>query len=354
MGRILVGSPQYFDRPKREPHGSCNIAFFWSRLPACPVRMRLELSGGLYHVTSRGDRREDIFVYDIDREVWLETLAQCCERYNWAIHAWCQMTNHYHLIVETAEGNLSAGMRQLNGVYTQKLNRRHGRVGHVFQGRFKGILVERDGYLLELARYVVLNPVRAGMVKNVRQWKWSSYPAMVGTAPRPGWLHTDWVLGQFGAQRAPARALCRIRAGRCSRPACLGATQRPDLSGLRGLRPDDAARVGGGGQTHDKGNPPAAATCPGKVAGLLPERFRRCKDRDGGGICDGGLHAASDCRRVRCALLDGEPGSQREVNAILQDPSHSQLSRPGLPLATGPATARWWIWERTANWRKRC
>ena len=93
-------------------------------------------------------------------------------------------------------------MRQLNGVYTQKLNRRHGRVGHVFQGRFKGILVERDSYLLELARYVVLNPVRAGMVKNVRQWKWSSYPAMVGTAPRPGWLHTDWLLGQFGAQRA--------------------------------------------------------------------------------------------------------------------------------------------------------
>ena len=164
--------------------------------------MRLELSGGLYHVTSRGDRREDIFVYDIDREVWLETLAQCCERYNWAIHAWCQMTNHYHLIVETAEGNLSAGMRQLNGVYTQTFNRRHRRVGHVFQGRFKGILVERDSYLLELARYVVLNPVRAGMVKNVRQWKWSSYAAMVGTAPRPGWLHTDWLLGQFGAQRA--------------------------------------------------------------------------------------------------------------------------------------------------------
>jgi putative transposase len=164
--------------------------------------LRLELSGGLYHVTSRGDRREDIFVDDIDREAWLDTLAQCCERYNWAIHAWCQMTNHYHLIVETAESNLSAGMRQLNGVYTQKLNRRHARVGHVFQGRFKGILVERDSYLLELARYVVLNPVRAGMVKGVRQWKWSSYPAMVGIVPRPGWLHTDWLLGQFGAQHA--------------------------------------------------------------------------------------------------------------------------------------------------------
>lgn len=164
--------------------------------------LRLELSGGLYHVTSRGDRREDIFADDTDREAWLEILAQCCERYNWAIHAWCQMSNHYHLIVETAEGNLSAGMRQLNGVYTQTVNRRHRRVGHVFQGRFKGILVERDSYLLELARYVVLNPVRAGMVRHARQWPWSSYHAMVGTAPRPVWLHTDWLLGQFDAPRS--------------------------------------------------------------------------------------------------------------------------------------------------------
>ena len=168
--------------------------------------LRLELCGGLYHVTSRGDRREDIYADSTDREVWLDTLAQCCERYNWAIHAWCQMSNHYHLVIETAEANLSAGMRQLNGVYTQKVNRRHQRVGHVFQGRFKAILVERDSYLLELGRYVVLNPVRAGMVKHVRQWKWSSYHAMVGTALCPAWLHTDWVLSQFGASRARQNA----------------------------------------------------------------------------------------------------------------------------------------------------
>ena len=168
--------------------------------------LRLELCGGLYHVTSRGDRREDIYADNTDREVWLDTLAQCCERYNWAIHAWCQMSNHYHLVIETAEANLSAGMRQLNGVYTQKVNRRHQRVGHVFQGRFKAILVERDSYLLELGRYVVLNPVRAGMVKHVRQWKWSSYHAMVGTALCPEWLHTDWVLSQFGASRARQNA----------------------------------------------------------------------------------------------------------------------------------------------------
>ena len=112
------------------------------------------------------------------------------------------MSDHYHLIVETIEGNLSAGMRQLNGVYTQAINRRHKRTGHLYQGRYKAILVERDSYLLELSRYVVLNPVRAGMVKHTRQWPWSSYHAMIGTAARPEWLHTDWLLSQFGSQRA--------------------------------------------------------------------------------------------------------------------------------------------------------
>jgi putative transposase len=162
--------------------------------------LRLEIAGGLYHVTSRGDRREEIYQDDDDREAWLAILAQCCERFNWRIHAWCQMSNHYHLIIETVEGNLSAGMRQLNGVYTQAVNRRHRRVGHVFQGRYKAILVERDSYLLELSRYVVLNPVRAKMVKHTSQWPWSSYHATIGTAPRAEWLHTDWLLSQFGTQ----------------------------------------------------------------------------------------------------------------------------------------------------------
>ena len=164
--------------------------------------LRLEIAGGLYHVTSRGDRREDIYHDDNDRLAWLALLALTCERFHEQIHAWCQMSNHYHLIIETVEGNLSAGMRQLNGVYTQSVNRRYRRSGHVFQGRYKAILVERDSYLLELSRYVVLNPVRAAMVKHTRQWEWSSYHAMVGTAPRPDWLQTDWLLHQFGGQRA--------------------------------------------------------------------------------------------------------------------------------------------------------
>jgi len=166
--------------------------------------LRLELAGGLYHVTSRGDRREAIYDDDVDREKWLEILGDTCKRFNWRCHAYCLMDNHYHIVVETAEANLSKGMRQLNGVYTQYYNRRHDRVGHVFQGRFKGILVERDAYLLELARYVVLNPIRAKMTKTIKSWKWSSYKAMVGEAVAPSWLNTDWILEQFGKQRKSA------------------------------------------------------------------------------------------------------------------------------------------------------
>jgi len=116
------------------------------------------------------------------------------------------MTNHYHVVVETPDANLFAGMRQLNGVYTQDFNRRHRLVGHLFQGRFKAIIVERDAYLLELSRYVVLNPVRARMVAQARDWHWSSYRAMIGLTPVPPWLETDGVLGRFADDRARAQA----------------------------------------------------------------------------------------------------------------------------------------------------
>ena len=114
------------------------------------------------------------------------------------------MSNHYHIVVETPEGNLSKGMRHLNGVYTQGVNRSHSRVGHVFQGRYKAIIVDKNRYLLDLARYVVLNPVRAGMVRDIAKWPWSSYHAMIGTEPHPDWLQTDWILKQFSAQRSRA------------------------------------------------------------------------------------------------------------------------------------------------------
>lgn len=167
--------------------------------------LRIEFPGAVYHVTSRGDRREDIFLTDADRKAWLAQLKQVCKRFNWRCHAWCQMSNHYHLIIETAEPNLAKGMRQLNGVYTQYINRAHGRVGHVFQGRYKAILVDKDSHLLELARYVVLNPLRAGMTQDIADWPWSSYAAMLDPSASPEWLQTDWILGQLSPQRDKAR-----------------------------------------------------------------------------------------------------------------------------------------------------
>jgi putative transposase len=114
------------------------------------------------------------------------------------------MTNHYHLLVETVDGNLSRGMRQLNGQYTQYFNRRHGMVGHVFQGRYKAMLVQKETYLLELTRYVVLNPIRGELVERLEDWPWSSYRAVAGLDERPQWLDTDWLLSQFGKRRRKA------------------------------------------------------------------------------------------------------------------------------------------------------
>ncbi|HET9112610.1 MAG TPA: transposase [Burkholderiales bacterium] len=167
--------------------------------------LRLEFSGALYHVTARGDRQGDIFLSEKDRDDWLDLLGDICTRFNWVVHAFCQMTNHYHLLVETIDGNLSRGMQQLNGIYTQRVNRRHSLVGHLFQGRYKAILVQKESYLLELSRYVILNPIRARMVESLEEWQWSSYRSIMGLAPVPSWLDTDWLLSRFGTERDDAR-----------------------------------------------------------------------------------------------------------------------------------------------------
>lgn len=166
--------------------------------------LRLEFAGALYHVTSRGDGREDIYLSDPDRRLFLDVLAGVRERFNWTVHTYCLMSNHYHLLVETPDANLSKGMRQLNGVYTQRFNRTHDRVGHVFQGRYKAILVQKETYLLELARYLVLNPVRARMVREPGDWPWSSYRAFIGRQTPPQWLETRWILAAFGQTESQA------------------------------------------------------------------------------------------------------------------------------------------------------
>jgi REP element-mobilizing transposase RayT len=162
--------------------------------------LRIEFAGALYHLTSRGNARASVFLGDADRRLFLDVLGDVIDRYRWCCYAYCLMDNHYHLVLQTADSNLSRGMRQLNGLYTQRFNRRHDRVGHVFQGRFKGILVEREPHLLELARYVVLNPVRARMVEQAEQYRWSSLRPTLGLDPAPAWLSSDALLAGFGTR----------------------------------------------------------------------------------------------------------------------------------------------------------
>jgi putative transposase len=166
--------------------------------------LRIEFPGAIYHVTSRGNAKQAIFIDDEDRGVFFDVLSMVVERFNWLCHAYCLMENHYHLLIETPNGNLSKGMRELNGVYTQGFNQRYRRVGHLFQGRYKAIIVEKDHHLMSLWRYVVLNPVRIGLKERPEQWRWSSYRATIGLVKRPSFLTIDWILSQFDGRRRVA------------------------------------------------------------------------------------------------------------------------------------------------------
>ena len=167
--------------------------------------LRIAFPGAIYHVMSRGDCRRDIYRDDIDRRFFLDLLAREVRQQRWRLLAYCLMGNHYHLLLETPESNLVPGMRRLNGVYSQTFNRRHAEVGHVMQGRYKSVLVDREAYLLELARYIVLNPVRAGMVSTAQEWAWSSFRATAGFLPTEDWLACDLVLLHFGEKPPIAR-----------------------------------------------------------------------------------------------------------------------------------------------------
>ena len=157
--------------------------------------LRIEFPGAIYHVTARGDRQERIFVDDADRRALLEVVGQALSRFDAQMLAYCLMGNHYHFVLHTRQANLSVLMRHINGVYTQRFNRRHGKVGHLFQGRFKAILVDRDSYLLEVCRYVELNPARARIAATPQAWFWSSYRAHVGLEQVPIWLDVDGLHG---------------------------------------------------------------------------------------------------------------------------------------------------------------
>ena len=175
--------------------------------------LRIEYSGAWYHVTSRGNERKDVFKSRADREKFLSYLESASVRYGAVIHAFCLMSNHYHLLLETPSGNLSQIMRHINGAYTNYFNAKRKRAGHLFQGRYKAILVEADQYAKELSRYLHLNPVRAGMVDRPEAWEWSSYRDYTGQRSAPEWLRTGFILGYFGTDSSTAREKYRLFVG---------------------------------------------------------------------------------------------------------------------------------------------
>ena len=167
--------------------------------------LRIEFPDAIYHVTARGNERRPIVHDDVDRRKFLVILGKAAQRFRWSVTAWVLMSNHYHLVVQTPEPNLSRGMHWLNSTYAGWFNRRHARCGHLFQGRFKSFLIEKETYLREVVRYVVLNPVRAGIVALPELYSWSSYRASARIDRAEVWLDTDTLLGLFDRDVDAAR-----------------------------------------------------------------------------------------------------------------------------------------------------
>jgi REP element-mobilizing transposase RayT len=192
---------------------------------------RLQFAGAISHVTIRGNDRRDIFGDDLDRYGLLVLLARTVALRGWLCHGYCLMTNHAHFVIETPEPNLGDGMRDLVGGYARRHNERRDRTGHLFGERYRAVLVQRDTHLLELARYVVLNPVRAGLCTYPGEWPWSSFGATVGDVPCPSFLTVEWLLRQFGDDVQEARRAYR-------RFVLNAAAAWHEARGIRALPPD--------------------------------------------------------------------------------------------------------------------
>ncbi|HUP65750.1 MAG TPA: transposase [Thermoanaerobaculia bacterium] len=168
--------------------------------------LRIDFPGAVWHLTSRGVNDQMIFVDDDDRRLFISLLGQTVRRFRWILIDYTLMGNHIHVIAEMTEANVSRGMKWLLQCYAQRFNKRHGRRGHLVQGRFWSGLISSDEYLEEVCRYLTLNPVRAGLVKNPADWKWSSYRAKIGLEPAPEWLSIEPGLSRFGPDLERARA----------------------------------------------------------------------------------------------------------------------------------------------------
>ena len=167
--------------------------------------LRIEYDGALYHITSRGNEKNPIYRKGEDYQRFLEILSELPQRYGVILHGYVLMGNHYHLLLETSKGNITKVMHYLNATYTGYFNRKYNRVGHLFQGRYKGILIEKERYLLSVSRYIHVNPIRAMITKLPEEYRWSSYPEYIGKEKKKGWLMSDWILGQYSRDESKAK-----------------------------------------------------------------------------------------------------------------------------------------------------
>ena len=286
--------------------------------------LRIQFRGGLYHVTARGNGRQTLFADDADRERFLIVLTRAVARYRLLCHAYCLMGNHYHLLLETPEANLSRAMRQLNGVYSQAFNRRHERPGHVLEGRFHAQVVDKDAYLREVCRYIVLNPVRAGLVAHPREWPWSSYRATAGQAPVPPFLTVDWVLSLAGTvARSEADRLYSqfVDAGLCEMATSLEPAGSRLLVGDAGGLDPVRERIGGASTLHEVPRAQRFALRPDLAA-----VFARVESQDD--------------RDARCVLAVREHGYTMRAVAQYLGVHYSTVSRALARGETRPSKAR--------------
>src|SRR5512147_2219467 len=244
-----------------------------------PRRLRIQFPGAMYHAMSRGNRRQKIFLDDVDRQDFLKTLAEACQKTGWQVHAYCLMPNHYHVVLETPEPNLVDGMAWLQSTYTIRLNHRHKLFGHVFGGRYKAQLVEGsgNGYLRTACDYVHLNPVRARMLQpeeRLLAYPWSSFAAYLAAPEhRPGWVRVDRLLGEHGMQEDTAAGRQRFeqwmekRRGEETEPAALKALRRGWCLGGEGFRREMLLRMAGSLGAHHSGQ------LHGQVAQARAERI---------------------------------------------------------------------------------
>jgi putative transposase len=203
--------------------------------------LRIEYEGAVYHVTNRGNGQESIYREEADWKAFLGIMSDVVSEFGWRIYTYCLMGNHYHLLLETPQPNLSQGMKELDQQYTRRYNWRYEHSGHVFQGRYWSGLVLNDNYLIDAASYLLLNPVRAQLVHSPEEWRWSSCAAMAGLAPSPSWLDMDWLPVDFrgapGDPNGPFLSYVREYIGK-PRPANLEKQRHLTRRNVKTLVPD--------------------------------------------------------------------------------------------------------------------